>query len=522
MYCMREPLFPPSRRGTVEAISRLAYCNPFLGERLELECRILGDEFRPIFAVWHARTDVEDDNPNVLRIAERAAELAWKTRERLSPGVQVTDPDRALYQDLCLYALYYRYHPLFFEMILHPETSRRGREAPFYAEFRRDFDRLLGPAEVRLPGSQSPEHVFACFFQLRRAFHFTFRSMTGGSMPAARLRSHVWQSVFTHDLRRYQRSLYRHMGDVTTLVTGPSGAGKELVARAIGLSRYIPFESRSKCFRESFEESFFPLNLSALSPTLIESELFGHKRGSFTGAVSDRSGWLEVCPPLGTVFLDEIGEIDVGVQVKLLRVIETRSFQPLGSTDEHKFQGKVVAATNRDLSDEMQSGRFREDLYYRLCADTIVAPSLRERIADAPDELPVLVDFLAARLVGEEEAPALAREACAWIDEHLGRDYAWPGNVRELSQCVSNVLIHRNYRPAATRSATDWKGRLVERILRGEMSAEELLRAYCTLVYSTTGSYVRTAERLGIDRRTARSRVDAALLGEMQDSQPKS
>jgi transcriptional regulator with AAA-type ATPase domain len=512
---MSRSIFTPRDRETAEAISGIVYCNPFLAERVELERRALGDEFTPFFLVWHPRPDIADDNPNVRRIAERVAALADRLRGRLADGLPLSDAERTLYQDVCFYALYYHYQQRFFEMVERP-AAERGRQAPFYAEFRREFRRLLGPPEVGLEPGQTPEHVFACFFQIRRAFHFTFRSITGGSIPAATLRARVWQSIFSHDLRRYQRLLYERMGDITTLITGPSGAGKELVARAIGHSRYIPFDPRTSSFRERFEESFFPINLSALSPTLIESELFGHKRGSFTGAVSDREGWLEVCPPLGTVFLDEIGEVDAAIQVKLLRVVETRRFQRLGTTEERAFRGKVIAATNRDLGREMREGRFREDLYYRLCADTIVAPSLRERLADSPDELPVLLEFLAERLVGEEEAPPLAREAEAWIVEHLGRDYAWPGNVRELSHCLSNVLIHRDYRPAADRIDATWRERFVAAVLAGDLRAEELLRSYCTLVYARTGSYVEAAERLGLDRRTVKARIDAGLLAQLR------
>jgi transcriptional regulator with PAS, ATPase and Fis domain len=434
----------------------------------------------------------------------------------LGTRIEPTDEERGLYQDLCLYVLYYRYHTAFLELVSNPNAHQSGRQAEFYEEFRRDFERFLGPREVGWPPSQTPEHIFSCFFQLRRAFHFTFRSIAGGSMPAARLRARAWQSVFSHDLRRYQRALYRRMGDITTLVTGPSGAGKELVARAIGHSRYLPFDPASCTFRESFEESFFPLNLSALSPTLIESELFGHKRGSFTGAVSERKGWLEVCPPLGTVFLDEIGEIEAEIQVKLLRVLETRSFQPLGSTDERTFRGKVIAATNRDLGLEMREGRFREDLYYRLCSDTIVTPSLRERLADSPDELHTLLEFLAERLVGAEEAPALAREAGDWILQHLGQDYAWPGNVRELSHCISNVLIHRDYRPVDASVPGSRKQQLVERFLAGQLEADELLAGYCTLVYARTDNYVEAARLLGLDRRTVKGRIDRRLLAELR------
>src|SRR5262249_30706093 len=161
---------------------------------------------------------------------------------------------------------------------------------------------------------------------------------------------------------------------------GPSGTGKELAARAIAQSRYVPFDSRRLVFADEGAVSFFPINISALSPTLVESELFGHRRGSFTGAIADRKGWLETCPPPGSVFLDELGDLDPAIQVKLLRVIETRSFHPVGDTASRQFQGKLIAATNRDLAADIRKGRFREDLYYRLCSDQIATPALAEQV----------------------------------------------------------------------------------------------------------------------------------------------
>ena len=192
------------------------------------------------------------------------------------------------------------------------------------------------------------------------------------------------------------------------------------------------------------------MNLSALSPTLIESELFGHKKGAFTGAITDRRGWLETAGPQGTVFLDEIGDLDLAIQVKLLRVLQSGSFSRVGETRQLKFTGKFVAATNRDLSQEMASHRFREDLYYRLCADMIHTPTLREQMADRPADLQDLAEFIARRLLSDlpDEAHALAQETVEWIEAHLGTDYPWPGNIRELEQCVRNVMIRKSYTPA--------------------------------------------------------------------------
>src|SRR5207245_2420943 len=223
-------------------------------------------------------------------------------------------------------------------------------------------------------------------------------------------------------------------------------------------------------FVEEAASAFFPLNLAALSPTLIESELFGHRRGAFTGALEDRKGWFEACPPLGTVFLDEIGDVDAAIQVKLLRVLQTRTFQRLGDTAARRFEGKVIAATNRYLGAAIEAGRFREDFYYRLCSDLIVTPSLAAQLRDSPDELSRLVRAIARRVAGDAEAEGLADEAEQWIREHLGPDYPWPGNVRELEQCVRNVLIRGSYEPRRSRNGNgDARATFVDAVLTGTL-----------------------------------------------------
>jgi transcriptional regulator of acetoin/glycerol metabolism len=164
----------------------------------------------------------------------------------------------------------------------------------------------------------------------------------------------------------------------------------------------------------------------------------------------------------------------------------------------------------------MSAGRFREDLYYRLCADRVETPPLAARLRDSPQELSDLVLFLARRLVGEESAAELAGEVVAWIERELGRDYSWPGNVRELAQCVSNILIRHEYRPAGRATAADPRQVIADEILSARLSADEVLNRYCTLVYAETGSYQEAARRLGLDRRTVKARVDEALLARLR------
>jgi transcriptional regulator with GAF, ATPase, and Fis domain len=296
---------------------------------------------------------------------------------------------------------------------------------------------------------------------------------------------------------------------------GRRGAGKELVARAIGLARYIPFDEKTQAFAEPAAGAFVPLNLAALSPTLIGSELFGHRRGAFTGALEDRKGWFETCPAIGSVFLDEIGEIDPAIQVKLLRVLQTRTFQRLGDTADRTFAGKLIAATNRDLRQALADGCFREDFYYRLCADLLVTPSLAERLRDTPGELRTLLRAIARRVAGDEEADDIAAEAEAWIAEHLGPDYAWPGNVRELEQCVRNLVIRGTYKPQRP-VPVGARAQFLDAVATGTLSVDALIRHYCTWVYALTGSYSETARRLGLDPRTARDRVDPAWLAALQ------
>ncbi|MGC3971683.1 MAG: sigma-54 factor interaction domain-containing protein [Pirellulales bacterium] len=310
-------------------------------------------------------------------------------------------------------------------------------------------------------------------------------------------------------MRRYRRLLYGRLGDYATLITGPSGTGKELVARAVGLAQYIPFDGDSAKFAAVEGERFLPLNLSALSPTLIESELFGHRRGAFTGAAEHREGWLERCAPHGAVFLDEIGELAPMIQVKLLRVLQDRTFQRLGDAEPRTFRGKLISATNRDLPRQMQAGEFREDLYYRLCSDIITTPSLRTRLDDDAGELRRLIGPMIARMFGDGAEPVVD-EVLEVIEASLGPAYPWPGNVRELEQCVRNVVIRREYAPrrnhaeAAHASAEQ----LVRHLHEGRLTVDELVGRYCRLVHARTGSYEATAQLLKIDRRTVKAKID--------------
>jgi len=277
----------------------------------------------------------------------------------------------------------------------------------------------------------------------------------------------------------------------TVLIHGESGTGKELAARAL--------------HRMSLRADgpFVPINCAAIAEELIESELFGHVKGAFTGAAAGREGLFYYARG-GTLFLDEISELPLPLQAKLLRVLEERKVRPVGSEQEVPVDVRVVAATNRNLAEEIAAGRFRRDLYYRLQVVEVVLPPLRERIEDLPDLVDYFIGQLAARLgvaeLAHDEA-ALAR---------LAR-YSWPGNVRELKNLVERSLILGYYAddfapdeaaaavpPAPTFDAAD------------EDSLAAIERRHILGVLETCkGNKSEAARRLGVSRKTLERKCSA-------------
>ncbi len=206
--------------------------------------------------------------------------------------------------------------------------------------------------------------------------------------------------------------------NVNVLITGESGTGKELVAKALHQNS------------ERKKNPFVPINCGAIPENLLESELFGHEKGAFTGADKRKDGLFESADS-GTLFLDEIGELPMGMQVKLLRVLQEREFRRVGGTKNIPLNIRLVAATNQDLAERIKTGDFREDLFYRLNVVSIELPPLRARI----DDIQLLINKFYQRLTGKEEYP-IQKKAL-----ELLLNYGWPGNVRELENLVERSVV---------------------------------------------------------------------------------
>ncbi len=278
----------------------------------------------------------------------------------------------------------------------------------------------------------------------------------------------------------------------SVLITGESGVGKEMVADAI--------------HRESqrADNPFIKVHCAALSESLLESELFGHEKGAYTGAVSQRKGRFELSEG-GTIFLDEIGEINPSVQIKILRVLQERSFERVGGSQTITVDTRIITATNRNLKKEIAKGNFREDLYYRLNVVNIHIPPLRER----KDDISLLASAFLKEFAEENDKPL------AGIDNKASMalyNYSWPGNIRELRNCIEsavvmakgNFIMLQDLPPDISASAED-EGTI--RIPMGTTMAEsEKLIIRSTLNYAK-GNKSRTAEILGIGRKTLHRKI---------------
>ena len=314
-------------------------------------------------------------------------------------------------------------------------------------------------------------------------------------------------------MRSLKTSIFRAADcNSTILITGESGTGKELVARSIH-----DFGHRQR-------EPFLAINCGALTESLLESELFGHVKGAFTGATSYKKGMFESAGK-GTIFLDEFGEMSSSMQVRLLRVLQEHKVRPVGSEEskEINFNARVVVATNRDLRREVAEKRFRQDLYYRVNVFSIRSPALRDRL----DDLPLLIDVLLKRLIDRSKLVRPLRfdsDALALL-----QNYSWPGNVRELENVIERLAINAPgsglvYGPDISavlefndsvefdesREIILSKGLNCLRNSRATtvyLHRRQELDLYLTELAQTGGNLTKAARRLGINRSTLHMRI---------------
>jgi DNA-binding NtrC family response regulator len=479
-----------TERHTLSNIIAVFQANPFSAKRIEADRKI---------------ADFPPDSTYTERYEKLTEGVARAVNQLLSEGKddirKFEGEDRKIIEAVFIYHVYNQFFQRF-DPLIEKQLTEGGTECkiPFASDVLSAIERFGFSPEEAL-------HFLAVYFQLRRAYYFIRRGIIGNSPCMGRLRESLWNNVFTEDLLLYAKKLWDRLEDFSTLLLGETGTGKGISARAIGQSGYIPFDKKSGCFVESFPQSFTSVNLSQFPEQLIESELFGHTKGAFTGAISNHEGALSWCSRYGAIFLDEIGEVSVPVQIKLLQVLENRHYSPVGSHEIKRFPGRIIAATNQSLDDLRRKKKFRDDFYYRLCSDVIFVPPLRQRIDESPVELDDLVKHTIKRIVGEG-ADELASHLTHEIHKNVPNDYSWPGNVRELEQCIRRILLKQNYEiEHSTPESTNLEDDLINGVRSGSIDAQNLLSHYCRLLYNKYGSYEDVARRTQLDRRTVKKYI---------------
>jgi len=491
-------------RAFFSLVAEATFSNPFGHRRDELDRKMARTYAAP------------GGGPDLVRVLAHldARIAALEVRSGSALGAYAS-ADRALLENAILFQIFHKFADALDDLI---GRQVRAGAASSSAPFGR---RMLAELGAYGWDAESAARFVGVFFQMRRAFFFIERGLTGQCPSMRTLRESLWNNVFTHDIRVYERYLSSKMEDFSTILLGETGSGKGTAAAAIGRSGFIPFDPGKDRFTESFTRAFVTINLSQYPESLIESELFGHRKGAFTGAIETHEGAFERCSPHGAIFLDEIGEVSVPIQIKLLNVLQERRYTPVGSHESKRFEGRVIAATNRSLADQREAGTFRQDFYYRLCSDVIEVPPLRVRLAERPQEMDELLEYLVERIVGEksDELVASARNA---IVAGVGKDYTWPGNVRELEQAVRRILMTAVYDPGPRAAAYDLSDRLLASIEEGTLDAHEILSMYCALLYRRHGTYEEVARRTKLDRRTVKKYVVEMTSDAPVDAAPRS
>jgi transcriptional regulator with PAS, ATPase and Fis domain len=467
----------------IKLISRAAFENPFTEEREELDLKIVGENKNL------------SRNSIINKVIKISSDTIKQIKNKNINNYRGEEKQDIIY--LFLFDVYHKYREKFDDLIIKQIAAGDVSQKVIFSNsaisdlIKYGFD------------EKEAERYFSIFYQMRRAFYFIFNTLPGKSDCMKEFHRSLWDNIFTHDIRLFEKNLWNKMEDFSTLLLGETGTGKGTAAAAIGRSGFIPFNVKSESFEESFTKTFVQINLSQFPETLIESELFGHQKGAFTGAIDAHEGIFSISSSCGSIFLDEIGDVSIPVQIKLLRVLQDRIFSPVGSHKSLRFDGRVIAATNKSIDKLRQEGAFRDDFFYRLCSDIIIVPSLRQRILENSSELPLLLKKTINKIT-TEDSREIYDMVYKTVISTLGKNYSWPGNVRELEQCVRRILLTKRYNGDLKPVSKSLQNKITDDIDAGNYDAQGLMEDYCKLLYQRHGTYQEVARKTGLDRRTVK------------------
>jgi DNA-binding NtrC family response regulator len=367
-------------------------------------------------------------------VSERLQRHVADAAARLHGGAVASAQELAVFRGAALLALWDTHRDRIQKIV---DTD--GVDVPFLDDFVATYHRLrLDHPLLQIP---EPRHVLALMYQWRRNVFYIAKLIRGRSAPAVAARMAIFQASMGGNRCVYARKLYLSMERIPVLITGETGTGKDLAAKCIGWGQYIPLHEKEARFVIRHRGASHARNLSEVSRELIEAALFGHKRGSFTGATADAPGFFALPEPHESLFLDEIGELPEHVQAKLLRPLENREIVPVGEQRPRPIHGRYIFGTNKDLEAMCHAGAFRSDLLERMNGVRIHMPPLRQMLAEDPRELEHFVrGFVAAELHDDPDAEAWVQRIVGHIVEEMP-GHPWSRNLRELKHFAERYLV---------------------------------------------------------------------------------
>ena len=476
---------PSSSRRFCHAVAEFAFCNPFSERWLELHSEILGSG-------W------DENDPD---LTNRLVEKAKHQLEQLSAGgaVDYRKFSGGDAETVRMMLIFIAFNDLRDDLDDH--IASRDRIASSVARFKQGVEGMRYLVQSGFSDEEAAWFI-AVFYQVRRAYHYITHQLIGHAPCMNELKRRLWNNMFTNDIRQYEICMWDRMEDFSLLLVGETGTGKGSAASVLGRSCFIPYLPEKQKFASGFNDAFIATNLSQYSPTLLESELFGHRKGAFTGALSDYDGLFARSSEFGAVFLDEIGDVSPHIQIKLLRLLQEREFSPVGGRAVQRFHGRVIAAAHASIDQYIRDGSFRSDFYYRLCSDRVTIPTLRERITEKESELSLMAGHLLKKITGGASGDFLDKVMGALVPL---KAYSWPGNVRELEQAIRQILLTEQYSPQDLGGEPKESFiQLADAIKNGTMTAETVLHTYASHLYETHSNYETVAKLLNVDRRTVK------------------
>lgn len=504
--CLTIAMLAAEERAAAEAIVALGLHYPYVAEREGLVLIALSEDYR-----------AGDPEHNARRRAVRAQYLLERAHAALSAGAERDSECTRLYEGLLRVVLQSKFEPMFRSLAQACQSAGLMlRRVASYEQFVKDAEPWLALPGEPLGLRTGLPHLFAFLFQIRRAaMLIEGQPLLGRSRAADEVRAALWRAVFSRDLARYERMLYRQMHRLPVLVVGPRGTLKEEVARIVGLCGYVPFDAER--LRFTSEPAMSLRHWDARTGLPGQAELVPAPRGqgadesepvrepAVGAGVSRHDCWV----------LGEVDRLDSTQQSHLVERLEGL----LGRGEPGRGPGlgpRMIAVSDEELETAMTAGTFREDLYFFLSAHRVELPALATELRQHPDDLTFYVSQALAPLLEGSELRAATEEVVQYIERKLPQ-HVFPGNQRELAHCARAILMGGDYRPKSrpVEAADAVLSGLAQRFISGDFDMDGLLDAYCTLMYGRTGSYQESARRLGIDRRTVKSRVNAALLAEL-------